>query len=51
MACTKTNTLNSSKHAEQQDVTNIQNKLFVCVLFPIDILDINKDLKMIHVYS
>ena len=28
MTSTKTNTYNSSKHAEQQDVTVIQNKLF-----------------------
>jgi len=29
MARTKTNTYNSKKHTEQQDVTDIQNKLFV----------------------
>ena len=35
MALTKTNTQNSTKHAEQQDVTDIQNKLYfdvVCFL-------------------
>ena len=29
MARTKTNTQNRTKHAEQQDITDIQNKLFV----------------------
>jgi len=32
MARTKTDTKGSSKHAEQQDVTDIQNKLYLCVL-------------------
>jgi len=32
MARTETNTLNSTKHAKQQDVADIQNKLVLCVL-------------------
>ena len=32
MARKLTNTKNSTKHAQQQDVTYILNKLFVCVL-------------------
>jgi len=29
----QTNTSNSTKHAEQQDVMDIQNKLFLFILF------------------
>jgi len=32
MASTKTNTYNNTKHAEQKDVTDIHNTLFLCVL-------------------
>ena len=31
-ACTQTNTKNSTKHAEQQDIQDIQNKIFFVVL-------------------
>ena len=34
MARTKANTQNSTKHTEQQDATDIQNKLLFVCFFP-----------------